>query len=242
MHGAACMGGPPPTAVLMMLLTRAVLRVRSAPKGWRPACCVPPTAARWTTAAPRSMVISGVLLSTVTSAAAAAADKPEYRRVAVEMGTGTSLRREDHTAAAVRALHDALWRVSLTAYRALDKQPTEMKVEVLIGVPSPEQVDEAKVLAVVPYGECSIKVVRGGLAIQGGCGADAQGRIIMANAAVIVSLDVGDYLEFKRQKQAAQREEQAAADEADNEQLWTSPSGRTMSTAEAEAILAKHFK
>ena len=61
-------------------------------------------------------------------------------------------------------------------------------------------------LAVVPYGECSIKVVRGGLAIQGGCDADAQGQIIMANAAVIVSLDVGDYLEFKRQKQAAQRE------------------------------------
>ena len=36
------------------------------------------------------------------------------------MGTGTSLRREDHTAAAVRAMQDALWKVSLTAYRALD--------------------------------------------------------------------------------------------------------------------------
>ena len=43
----------------------------------------------------------------------------------------------------------------------------------------------------------SIKVVQGGLAIQGGCGADAQGQIIMANAAVIVYLDVGDYLAFK---------------------------------------------
>ena len=43
----------------------------------------------------------------------------EWRRFAVEMGTGTSLRREDHTAASVRAVQDALWRISLTAYRAL---------------------------------------------------------------------------------------------------------------------------
>ena len=58
---------------------------------------------------------------------------PEYRRIAVEMGTGTSLRREDHTAAAVRALKDALWRISLTAYRALDKDPSEMRVEIAVG-------------------------------------------------------------------------------------------------------------
>ncbi len=109
--------------------------------------------------------------------------QPEWRRFAVEMGTGTSLRREDHTAAAVRALQDALWRVSLTAYRALDKDPNSMRVEILIGVPKPEQVDHAKVLAVVPYGDRSIKVVEGGLAIDGGCGADAQGQIIVANAA-----------------------------------------------------------
>jgi hypothetical protein len=51
-------------------------------------------------------------------------------------------------------------------------------------------------------GERSIKVVKGGLAIQGGCGADAQGQIIMANAAAIVYLDVGDYLAFKRGQHA----------------------------------------
>lgn len=124
------------------------------------------------------------------SASTTAQHQPEWRRFAVETGTGTSLRREDHTAAAVRALQDALWRVSLTAYRALDKDPNSMRVEILIGVPKPEQVDHAKVLAVVPYGDRSIKVVKGGLAIDGGCGADAQGQIIVANAAAIVSLDV----------------------------------------------------
>lgn len=182
------------------------------------------------------------LLLRHTRAAAAASStsteqhQPEWRRFAVEMGTGTSLRRQDHTAAAVRALQDALWRVSLTAYRALDKDPNAMRVEILIGVPEPERVDHAKVLAVVPYGDRSIKVVQGGLAIDGGCGADAQGQIIVANAAAIVSLDVGDYLEFKR---SADKEE---AEAEHDEQLWTSPSGNTMSAAEADAILAKHFK
>ena len=60
---------------------------------------------------------------------------------------------------------------------------------------TPMEVDEAAVLAVLPYGERSLTVVRGGMAIPGGCGADAQGDIIMANAAAIVSLNVRDYLE-----------------------------------------------
>ena len=122
----------------------------------------------------------------------------EYRRFAVEMGTGTSLRREDHTAAAVRAVQDALWQVSLTAYRALDQNPNDMNVHIIIGVPKPDEVKVNEILALVPYGKTSISVELGGLSIKGGCGADAQGNIIMANAAVQVDLDVGDYLEFKR--------------------------------------------
>ena len=95
------------------------------------------------------------------------------------MGTGTSLRREDHTAAAVRALQDAIWRVSFTAYRALEMDGSAMRVEVVIGVPKPEEVDQAQVLAVLPYGDKTIRVEKGGLSIPGGCGADAQGHIIM---------------------------------------------------------------
>ena len=73
-----------------------------------------------------------------------------------------------------------------------------MRVHVIIGVPSPDEVDREAILALVPYGEKSISVEKGGLAIKGGCGADAQNAIIMANAAVQVDLDVGDYLDFKR--------------------------------------------
>ena len=132
---------------------------------------------------------------------ALSSNNSEFRRFAVEMGTGTSLRREDHTAASVRAVQDALWRISLTAYRAVDKDPAEMKVNVIIGVPKPDQVDKNAVLALVPYGDLTIDIQLGGLSIPGGCGADAQGNIIMANAAVQVDLDVGDYLAFKKRKQ-----------------------------------------
>ena len=55
----------------------------------------------------------------------------------------------------------------------------------------------ALVLAVLPYGERSIRVVEGGLSIPGSCAAGEDGdhgEIIMANAAAVVSLDVGDLL------------------------------------------------
>lgn len=84
------------------------------------------------------VIISGSSFSTTAATSSCAADESgitasgsslepqppspsEWRRVAVEMGSGTSLRRQDQTAAAVRALQDALWRVSLTAYRALEQ-------------------------------------------------------------------------------------------------------------------------
>ena len=143
-----------------------------------------------------AVAAAAAALTTTTSAGArAAAADDGWLRFAVEMGVGTSLRREDHTAAAVRALQDALWRVSFTGARALGQEGAAMRVEVMIGVPKPEEVDEAAVLAVLPYGERALTVVRGGMAIPGGCGADAQGDIIMANAAAIVSLNVGEYLE-----------------------------------------------
>ena len=154
----------------------------------------------WPAAAAAATAVALTTTSTTsttsaTSVAAHAAADDGWRRFAVEMGVGTSLRREDHTAAAIRALQDALWRVSFTGARALGQEGADMRVEVMIGVPKPEEVDEAAVLAVLPYGERSLTVVRGGMAIPGGCGADAQGDIIMANAAAIVSLNVRDYLE-----------------------------------------------
>jgi uncharacterized protein (TIGR02058 family) len=109
------------------------------------------------------------------------------KRMALELGMGTDIRGADYTKAAVRALRDALWHNSLGIARALGKEPDDMVVDVLIGVPRPERVDRQEVLAVLPHGTGTVTVVEGGLEIPGAGGA---GPTVIANAAAIVRLDV----------------------------------------------------
>ncbi|GAC1629389.1 MAG: hypothetical protein NVS4B4_12120 [Bradyrhizobium sp.] len=61
-------------------------------------------------------------------------------------------------------------------------------VDVTIGVPDPGSVDTAAVAKELPYGTVTVTAVRGGLEIPAEQGSDA---IIIANAAVVVSLDDG---------------------------------------------------
>jgi len=110
-----------------------------------------------------------------------------WKRVVVEMGMGTSIRRQDYTMAAVRALRDALWHNSLSVTRALGMDVDSMFVEVTIGVPKPEAVDTAKILEVLPHGTGEVNVVHGGLEIPS---EDGTGKTIIANAAAVVKLDL----------------------------------------------------
>lgn len=109
------------------------------------------------------------------------------KRMVLEIGMGTDIRGADSTKAAVRALRDALWRNSLSIATALDLPLEAMQIEVLIGVPRPETVDTAAVLAVLPYGRGTVKVSEGGLEIRNDAGIDST---LIAHAAAIVSLDV----------------------------------------------------
>ena len=109
------------------------------------------------------------------------------KRVAVEIGMGTDIRGADYTKAAVRALRDALWHNSLNVADALGKPVDSMVVEVLIGVPKPDKVDTAQVLAVLPHGTGTVKVVEGGLEIVNDAG---TGSTVIASAAAIVRLDL----------------------------------------------------
>jgi uncharacterized protein (TIGR02058 family) len=110
-----------------------------------------------------------------------------WKRVVVEMGMGTDIRGGDYTKAAVRALRDALWHNSLSVARALGMDTDAMRVEVIIGVPRPEAVDTAQVLAILPHGTGTVKVVQGGLEIPSEDGTD---KTIIANAAAVVRLDI----------------------------------------------------
>ena len=110
-----------------------------------------------------------------------------YRRVVLEIGMGTDIRGTDPTKAAVRALRDALWHNTLTIAKALGQETDSMRVDVTIGVPHPEQVDKAQVLAVLPHGTGKVTVVDGGLKIPNTDGTDAT---LIAHAAAVVKLDI----------------------------------------------------
>ena len=109
------------------------------------------------------------------------------KRIVLEIGMGTDIRGTDYTKAAVRALRDALWHNSLSVANALGLATDSMQVEVLIGVPKPDQVDTAQVLAVLPHGTGTVTVVEGGLEIPNDEGTNTT---VIASAAAIVRLDI----------------------------------------------------
>ena len=108
-------------------------------------------------------------------------------RVLVEFGMGTSLRRQDYTQAAIRALKDALWHNSVNMAELFGFPKEAMIIDAEIGVAQPDKVDIEALKAVFPYGQPNIRVTQGGLDIDK---PDAPGRTVIANAAIIVSFDL----------------------------------------------------
>lgn len=109
------------------------------------------------------------------------------KRILVEFGMGTSLRRADYTAAASRAIKDALWHNSISVAELFGFSKDDMLIDVEIGVQEPDQVDQSDLLAIFPYGQPSINVTKGGLNIPK---PDGNGITVVANAAISVSFDM----------------------------------------------------
>jgi uncharacterized protein (TIGR02058 family) len=109
------------------------------------------------------------------------------KRMVLEIGMGTDIRGADPTKAACRAIRDALWHNSLSIATALGQPLDAMIVDIHIGVPRPELVDKAEVLAVLPYGKGTVTVVEGGLEIHSD---DRVSSTLIANACAVVSLDI----------------------------------------------------
>ena len=110
------------------------------------------------------------------------------KRMVLQIGMGTDIRGADYTKAAVRALRDALWHNSLSVADAVGLPVDAMQVEVTIGVPRPDRVDKDEVLAVLPHGTGTVRVVEGGLEIPNDAGTNTT---LIANAAALVRLDLG---------------------------------------------------
>ena len=109
------------------------------------------------------------------------------KRMLTEMGMGTSLRRQDYTEAAVRAVKDALWHNSINLAELFGRDKSEMLIDLEIGVQAPDRVDAVALKAVFPYGQVSVSVVKGGLDVPR---ADGGMPTVIANAAISVSFEV----------------------------------------------------
>ena len=108
-------------------------------------------------------------------------------RMVLEIGMGTDIRGGSSTKAAVRALEDALRHNSLTIGAPLGLDADAMWVHVHIGVPRPETVDKAAVLAILPHGSGEVSVTEGGLAMPNDAGTD---ETLIAHAVAAVYLDL----------------------------------------------------
>ncbi|MDT8894288.1 Lin0512 family protein [Halomonas sp. I1] len=108
-------------------------------------------------------------------------------RLVHQFGMGTSIRSRNYTEAAARAIRDALWHNSLNIADAFGFPKEAMLIDVEVGVQDPAAVDPAALLRIFPYGQPSVRLVKGGLDVDK---PDGSGTSVIANAAVIVSFDM----------------------------------------------------
>ena len=104
-------------------------------------------------------------------------------RVLTEFGMGTSLRRQDYTQAAKRALQEALWHNSINMAELFGFPKEAMIIDVEIACQQPDRVDTSALLDIFPYGQPSVTVTMGGLDIPRPDGVPT----VIANAAINVS-------------------------------------------------------
>ncbi len=116
------------------------------------------------------------------------------KRLIIEMGMGVDQHGQEPTVAAARAVRNAISHNALPGVWevALIDDPNQMIVEVKVAVPYPEQVREAEVLAVLPFGRKSLTVESGGMVVQGRAISslnDKNDEMLVAIAAVTVLVE-----------------------------------------------------
>lgn len=109
------------------------------------------------------------------------------KRLLTEFGMGSSLRRQDYTQAAERAVKDALWHNSINLAELFGKEKEDMQITVEVGVQNPDALDADKIAAIFPYGQVTIVPRRGGLDVPRN---DGGNPTVIANVAISVALDL----------------------------------------------------
>jgi uncharacterized protein (TIGR02058 family) len=118
------------------------------------------------------------------------------KRFIIEMGMGVDQHGQEPTVAAARAVKNAIAHNALLGIMEVAglKDPNEMIIEVKVAVPYPEQVREAEVLAVLPFGKKTLILEAGGMVVDGLAIAslnDKNDEMLIAVAAVTVFVEIG---------------------------------------------------
>jgi uncharacterized protein (TIGR02058 family) len=118
------------------------------------------------------------------------------KRFIVEIGTGIDLHGENVTKAACRAVKDAVSRSCLCGLLEILKlqKLDDVRVEILVASPRPQEVDLEQVMAEVPIGQKTARAVEGGLTAQGLCVAQFAPKcdqIVVVNTAITVYVASG---------------------------------------------------
>ncbi len=122
---------------------------------------------------------------------------PTRKRFVIEMGMGIDQHGQEPTVAAARAVRNAIAHNALPGIWEVAglSSPDDMIVDVQVAVPYPEQVRQAEVLAVLPFGRKSLTVELGGMVVQGraipGLN-DKNDEMLVAIAAVTVFVETAD--------------------------------------------------
>ncbi|MGF1480369.1 MAG: Lin0512 family protein [Cyanophyceae cyanobacterium] len=116
------------------------------------------------------------------------------KRLIIEMGMGVDQHGQEPTVAAARAVRNAIAHNALPGVWEVAglSDPDAMIVEVQVAVPYPEKVNEAEVLAVLPFGRKTLQVESGGMVVQGRAIPqlnDKNDEMLIAVAAVTVLIE-----------------------------------------------------
>lgn len=103
------------------------------------------------------------------------------QRFIIEMGMGNDLYGADQTKAAARAIEDAIRHSSIPLFEVRGISHDEMRVEVTVAVPKPDEVDTEALKAKLPRGRVNVKAVEGGLHVNSPA---SEAGIVVASAAV----------------------------------------------------------
>ena len=120
-----------------------------------------------------------------------------WRRFVIELGWGSDLHGQDVTKASKKAVKDAISRSCLCGLSEVLGMVdfNNIRVNVSVATPYPEQVNKEAVLSVLPFGQKYIEVKEGGMETPGmlvKALGDKVDSIVVANAVVEVLVEMKD--------------------------------------------------